>query len=126
MSTTCDCGTLRCHYRHRAHDDPFLYPGLQDITCHGDFSALADAGREAGLQLLGYTSQEAYLLSLGLMELAAPRDDDDERAILARAAQIKHLVLPSQMGEACKVVAFGKAMEHPLVGFDLRDRSASL
>jgi SAM-dependent MidA family methyltransferase len=103
-----------------------LYPGLQDITCHVDFSALADAGREAGLQLLGYTSQEAYLLSLGLMELAAPRDDDDERAILARSAQIKHLVLPSQMGEACKVMALGKAMEHPLMGFDLRDRSASL
>ena len=121
-----DYGTLRCHYRHRAHDDPFLYPGLQDITCHVDFSALADAGREAGLQLLGYTSQEAYLLSLGLMELAAPRDDDDERAILARSAQIKHLVLPSQMGEACKVMALGKAMEHPLAGFNLRDRSASL
>ena len=121
-----DCGTLRCHYRHRAHDDPFLYPGLQDITCHVDFSALADAGREAGLQLLGYTSQEAYLLSLGLMELAAPGDDDDQRAILARSAQIKQLVLPSQMGEACKVMALGKAMEHPLAGFDLRDRSASL
>jgi|TARA_B100001964_G_scaffold117527_2_gene130901 SAM-dependent MidA family methyltransferase len=119
-------GALRCHYRHRAHDNPFLYPGLQDITCHVDFSALADAGHEAGLELLGYTSQEAYLLSLGLMELAVPREDDDEQAILARSKEIKQLVLPSQMGEACKVMALGKGLTRPLDGFSLRDRSASL
>lgn len=119
-------GTLRCHYQHQAHNNPLIYPGIQDVTSHVDFSALADAGRESGLEVLGYTSQEAYLLGLGLLELAAPQPNDDEKQILKTAAEVKELILPSQMGEAFKVMAFGKQVDKPLQGFKLRDRSASL
>ena len=119
-------GTLRCHYQHQAHNNPLIYPGIQDVTSHVNFSALADAGRESGLELLGYTSQEAYLLGLGLLELAAPQPSDDEKQILKTAAEVKELILPSQMGEAFKVMAFGKQADKPLQGFKLRDRSRSL
>ncbi len=119
-------GTLRCHYQHRAHNDPLIFAGIQDITCHVDFSALAEAGRAAGFDLLGYTSQEAYLLALGLLDLATPQPDDDEKVMLARAAEVKQLVLPSQMGEAFKVMALGKGVGEALSGFKLRDRRLSL
>jgi SAM-dependent MidA family methyltransferase len=119
-------GTLRCHYQHRAHNDPLILPGIQDVTCHVNFSALAEAGRTAGFDVLGYTSQESYLLSLGLLDLATPQPDDDEKLMLARAAEVKQLILPSQMGEAFKVMAFGRNIEQALAGFKLRDRSSSL
>ena len=119
-------GTLRCHYQHRAHNDPLIFAGIQDITCHVDFSALADAGRAVGFDILGYTSQEAYLLSLGLLDLAAPQPEDDEKAVLARAAEVKQLILPSQMGEAFKVMALGRNLDQELQGFELRDRRPSL
>ena len=119
-------GTLRCHYQHRAHNDPLILPGIQDVTCHVNFSALAEAGRTAGFDVLGYTSQESYLLALGLLDLATPQPDDDEKLMLARAAEVKQLILPSQMGEAFKVMAFGRNIEQALAGFKLRDRSSSL
>ena len=119
-------GTLRCHYQHRAHNDPLILPGIQDVTCHVNFSALAEAGRTAGFDVLGYTSQESYLLALGLLDLATPQPEDDENVMLSRAAEVKQLILPSQMGEAFKVMAFGKNIEQALAGFKLRDRSSSL
>ena len=119
-------GTLRCHYQHRAHNDPLILPGIQDVTCHVNFSALAEAGRTAGFDVLGYTSQESYLLALGLLDLATPQPDDDENVMLSRAAEVKQLILPSQMGEAFKVMALGKNIEQALAGFKLRDRSSSL
>ena len=91
-----------------------------------NFSALAEAGRTAGFDLLGYTSQEAFLLALGLLDLATPQPDDDEKVMLARAAEVKQLVLPSQMGEAFKVMALGKGVGEALSGFKLRDRRLSL
>ena len=100
-------GTLRCHYQHRAHIDPLILPGIQDETCHVNLSALAEAGRTAGFDVLGYTRQDSYLLALGLLDLATPQPDDDEKLMLARAAEVKQLILPSQMGEAFKVMAFG-------------------
>ena len=67
-------GTLMCHLRHHAHGDPFTAPGLQDITAHVDFTAMADAAQAAGLQVLGYTSQARFLMNAGLMELLAQLD----------------------------------------------------
>ena len=119
-------GTLRCHYQHRAHNDPLILPGIQDVTCQVNFSALAEAGRTAGFDVLGYTSQESYLLALGLLDLATPQPEDDENVMLSRAAEVKQLILPSQMGEAFKVMALGKKIEQALAGFKLRDRSSSL
>ena len=96
------------------------------MTCHVNFSALAEAGRTAGFDVLGYTSQESYLLALGLLDLATPQPEDDENVMLSRAAEVKQLILPSQMGEAFKVMALGKNIEQALAGFKLRDRSSSL
>ena len=117
-------GTLRCHYRHRVHSDPFWYPGLQDITADVDFSALAAAGCAAGFELAGFASQEAFLLSLGLTDLAAVADDLRSRTEVSR--EIQQLAMASGMGERFKVLALVKDMEGPLLGFQLRDRSGQL
>lgn len=110
-------GTLMCHYRQRAHDDPFLHPGLQDITAHVDFTAVAEAATAAGLELAGYTTQAHLLLALGIDELA-----HDWRA----AREVKLLTLPDEMGERFKAVAFSKRLDIALRGFSLRDLSRSL
>jgi len=115
-------GTLMCHYRHHAHVDPLILIGLQDITAHIDFTAMAEAALESGLDVLGYTSQGAFLMASGLETLVARSDANDSRAHLQLTAQIKKLTHPSEMGELFKVIAFGKQFEEPLKGFMLQDR----
>lgn len=113
-------GTLRCHYRHRAHDDPFFYPGLQDLTAWVDFSACADAARAAGLDVAGFTTQAQFLLAT----LAAdpPRATGDA-ASLRELSALKTLVLPGEMGERFKVLLLRKgSVDVELPGRDLRDR----
>jgi len=119
-------GTLMCHYRHRAHDDPFFLPGLQDITTHVDFSAIAQAGREAGLDLLGYATQAQFLVSCGITDLLAQTPADDVAAYAPLAAQAQKLLSPAEMGEFFKAIALGKGMSAPLCGFELVDRSHTL
>ncbi len=119
-------GTLMCHYRHRAHDDPLILAGLQDITAHVDFSAIAAAGINAGLRLLGYTSQAAFLIGGGLERLAASSDPGDVRAHLALTGQIKKLTLPHEMGELYKVIALARGIQEPLPGFVQHDRRGRL
>ncbi len=119
-------GTLMCHYRHRAHPDPLILVGLQDITAHVDFTAVAQAGTESGLDLLGYTSQAAFLLGSGLETLVAASDPADVRAHLALTEQVKKLTLPHEMGELYKVIALGRGMTSKLPGFDLQDRRGRL
>ena len=115
-------GTLMCHYRHRAHADPLVLVGLQDITAHVDFSAIAAAGVDAGLTLAGYTSQAGFLLGSGLAELAAQSDPNDTRAHLERMQAVKKLTLPHEMGELFKVIGFTKGADLNLPGFALQDR----
>src|SRR5207344_851119 len=98
-------GTLMCHYRHRAHDDPFFLPGLQDITCHIDFSAMAQAGHEAGLDLLGYTSQAQFLVNCGITDLLAETPAEDVAAYAPLAGAAQKLLSPAEMGELFKVIA---------------------
>jgi SAM-dependent MidA family methyltransferase len=119
-------GTLMCHYRQRAHADPLILVGLQDITAHVDFTAIAAAGTEAGLELLGYTSQAAFLLASGLEQITARSDPADTRAHLALTQQIKKLTLPHEMGELFKVIALGRGIDHRLEAFALQDRRARL
>src|SRR5690606_33658692 len=102
--------TLMCHYRHRAHDDPLILVGLQDITAHVDFTAVAEAGVAVGLELLGYTSQAAFLLASGLDRLVQEADPGDARAYLALTAQVKKLTLPHEMGELYKAIALGRGL----------------
>lgn len=103
-------GTLSCFYRHRTHDQPFLWPGLQDITASVDFTALAEAGRHAGLDLAGYTSQAAFLLQHGL-ERHAQQDPQDAVASHRRALEAKRLILPSEMGERFQVMGLSRGMD---------------
>jgi SAM-dependent MidA family methyltransferase len=115
-------GTLMCHYRHRAHDDPLMLVGLQDITAHVDFTAMAKAGTESGLNLLGYNSQALFLLGCGLDDIAMQINQSDARAHLQLTNEIKKLTMPHEMGELFKVIAFGRGIDIPLTGFRLQDR----
>lgn len=119
-------GTLMCHYRHRAHDDPFFLPGLQDITSHLDFSALAHAAREGGLDLLGYTTQAQFLVNCGITEILSETPAADAAAYAPLASQAHQLLSPAEMGELFKVIAFGKGVAAPLRGFTQGDRSHTL
>jgi len=112
-------GTLRCHYRHRAHDDPFLYPGLQDITAWVDFSRIAEAADQAGLEVAGYCTQAAFLLATGIeSQLAAITDP---LAHARAASQARQLLLPGEMGEIFKAIALTRDWPQPLEGFRLQD-----
>jgi len=121
-----DGGTLICHFRHRAHPDPLVLPGLQDITANVDFSAVARAGSAAGLDLAGYSTQAHFLLGCGLDALLAETDPSDMDAYLAQVQGVKQLTLPSDMGERFKAIGFSRGLgDLPLRGFavrDLRDR----
>ena len=119
-------GTLMCHYRHRAHADPFYLPGLQDITAHVDFTAVVEAGHAAGLDFLGYTTQGVILLNCGLTEVLARTPYEDRARYLPLAASAQKLLGPSEMGELFKVMALGKGIENTLLGFAQGDRSATL
>lgn len=119
-------GTLICHYRHRAHHDPLILVGLQDITAHVDFTAMAEAGTASGLALLGYTSQAAFLIGGGLEQLVAMSEPENTRAHLELTQQIKKLTLPHEMGELFKVMALGRGMQEPLPGFSIQDRRGRL
>jgi SAM-dependent MidA family methyltransferase len=113
-------GTLRCHFRHRAHDDPFINVGLQDITAWVDFTRVAEAADSSGLEVLGFATQAAFLIGAGMeslltteMQLAA----DDARLQTQLAGEARRLLLPGEMGEVFKVIALGRGYELPLAGF---------
>jgi len=119
-------GTLMCHYRHHAHDDPFLHPGLQDISAHVDFSALAEAAHGAGLEILGYANQANFLVNCGITDVLGRSDPADTMRYAPLAANANRLLSPSEMGELFKVLALGRGVEQPLVGFARGNRSHTL
>lgn len=121
-----DRGTLMCHYRHRAHDDPFFLPGLQDITTHLDFSAIAEAGRGAGLDLLGYTNQAQFLVNCGITDVLAETPADDVAAYAPLAGEAQKLLSPAEMGELFKVIALGRGVPGTLAGFASGDKRNTL
>lgn len=106
-------GTLMCHYRHHAHPDPFYFPGLQDVTAHVDFSAMAGAAADAGLELLCYASQAAFLLQAGIGELLLRTDPADAAHYLPQANALQKLVSPAEMGELFKVLVVGAQVHLP-------------
>ncbi|KVR09885.1 hypothetical protein WK11_06650 [Burkholderia ubonensis] len=121
-----DRGTLMCHYRHRAHDDPFLYPGLQDITAHVEFSGIYAAGVATGADLLGYTSQARFLLNAGITDVLAAIDPSDVHAFLPAANAVQKLISEAEMGELFKVIAFSRGLDGTLDAFARGDRSHAL
>ena len=99
-------GTLRCHYRHRAHDDPFYLPGLQDITAWVDFTALAEAAHDSGARIDAYTTQADFLIAAGIereFEMATSAAKGTA-ARLSLAQEMQMLLMPGQMGERFKVM----------------------
>jgi len=120
-------GTFACFHRQRRHDDPFVNVGLQDLTAWVDFTRVAEAALEAGLEVAGYTTQAHFLLANGFeRHLAALRAElPAQREPLAAPAALR-LVLPSEMGERYKCIALARACPAPLAGFALRDFTATL
>jgi SAM-dependent MidA family methyltransferase len=117
-------GTLRCHYRHRAHDNPFAHPGLEDITAWVDFTRVAEAGAAAGLEVLGYATQAGLLLSLGIESPVVQAENDLSRA--SRASQARRLLMPEEMGETFKAIALGRGWDSLPLGFKYQDQRARL
>ena len=121
-----NAGTLMCHYRHHAHDDPLCLIGLQDITAHVDFSAIAAAALQSGLDLLGYANQAQFLINCGITDVLAATPAADAAAYLPLSAQTQKLTSPAEMGELFKVIAFGKHHRVPLAGFTSGDKQRLL
>ncbi|WP_050476277.1 class I SAM-dependent methyltransferase [Herbaspirillum rhizosphaerae] len=106
-------GTLMCHYRHHSHSDPFYLPGLQDVTAHVDFTAMAKAAIDGGLDVFGYTSQAAFLLGAGIGDLLLRTSPEQSRAYLPQSNAVQKLISPAEMGELFKVLAVGKNVDWP-------------
>ena len=119
-------GTLMAHYRHRAHADPFLWPGLTDLTAHVDFTAMALAGERGGLTVAGYTSLAAFLLASGILERLAETGEPVSTAYLREAAAVQKLLSPAEMGELFKVLALAKGDGVVWSGFMAGDRTHRL
>jgi len=119
-------GTLLCHFRQRAHGDPFLYPGLQDITAWVDFTALAESGDAAGFEIAGFATQALFLAGCGIdreMQHFAGGDP----ALFARLAnEARQLLMPGEMGERFKAMAWCRGLSTELSGFSLQDLRHSL
>lgn len=117
-------GTLRCHFRHRAHENALLYPGLQDISAWVEFTRVAEAASDANLEVSGYCTQSAFLLANGIEQDLAAVEQPLEHARLAGQARL--LLLPGEMGETFKVMALTRALPDPLRGFAYQDLRGSL
>jgi SAM-dependent MidA family methyltransferase len=121
-----NCGTLMCHYRHRAHQDPFYLPGLQDITAHVDFTAIRDIAADHDMQCLGFANQAQFLINCGITDILARVAPAEPARYLPRAAEAQKLLSPSEMGELFKVIALGKGVDTNLLGFAAGDMRARL
>ena len=120
-------GTLRCHFRHRAHDDPFVNVGLQDITAWVDFTRVAEAADSAGLEVLGFATQAAFLIGAGMESLLTTEMQRRRRRRAAPrtlAGEARRLLLPGEMGEVFKVIALGRGYDAPLAGFGTQESAA--
>ena len=110
-------GTLLCHYRHRAHDDPLRWPGLQDLSCNVDFTALAEAGTRAGLELNCYGTQAHFLLASNFLA----NIENQQQDTLRNNNQLKQLMMPGEMGERFQVMVFTKQLALDNYQFTIRD-----
>jgi SAM-dependent MidA family methyltransferase len=117
-------GTLVCHYRHRAHFDPFVWPGLTDLSAFVDFTALAKSALACGLQVAGFTTQADFMLGLGAHRWVEQTKDEHERIRLA--GELKRLIMPGEMGEKFKLLALARAFDAPLSGLSESNRSDRL
>jgi SAM-dependent MidA family methyltransferase len=120
-------GTLMCHYQHHSHDNPLILLGLQDITAHVNFTAVAETALENSLECLGYVNQAQFLINAGITDYLKqmPNDLTDEHYLRAVSA-VQKLLSPAEMGELFKVIALTKGITTPLVGFTQGDKRHTL
>ena len=114
-------GTLIGHYRHHVIHNPFDFIGLADLTAHVNFTDIAQAGTDAGLDLIGYLPQSHFLLNLGITELLAQTGKTNSAAYIREAAAVQKLIDQHEMGELFKVIAFGKNINIDWTGFCFGD-----
>lgn len=119
-------GTLMCHYQHYAHDDPLIYPGLQDVTAHVNFTAMAEIALVHGLNCAGYTNQAQFLINCGILQLLQQVSAEDSARYLPMVAAVQKLLSPAEMGELFKVLALSKGVQLPLMGFLQGDKRHQL
>ena len=117
-------GTLRCHFKQRVHDNPYINVGVQDITAWVDFTRVAEAAVASGLDVSGFATQAAFLLATGIEKFLAQAVEPVAHARLAGEA--RRLLLPGEMGEAFKVMALLRDCDVALDGFSLQDLRQSL
>ena len=115
-------GTMMCHRAGRVDSDPLESVGAKDITAQVDFTAMADAGISGGCGLLGFATQERFLVNCGILQALSTRADAAENAAYARLASGAHKILaPHEMGDLVKFIAWGKGVATPLRGFAAGD-----
>jgi len=118
-------GTLICHYQHRAHDDPFIWPGLTDISASVDFTAVAEAADQCDLDVNGYTSQAMFLLGCGLQEVIDGFQSLSDKQRVIKNIELRKLTLPGEMGERFQVMALSRGLAENvrdgLLGFEIND-----
>lgn len=123
-------GTLICYYRHHSHEQPLFLLGLQDVTAHVDFTAVAESASDAGLSVSGYTNQASFLSGCGILTLAEQAAESSQEKQFKIAQQIRTLIMPEEMGELFKVIALTKnlaiELTSQLTGFSYSDLRHSL
>jgi SAM-dependent MidA family methyltransferase len=119
-------GTLMCHFQHHAHDNPLLYVGLQDITAHVNFTAIAEAAVSQQLGVLGYLNQANFLINCGLLQLLEQISPEDMKAYAPMVSAAQKLLSPAEMGELFKVMLLGKGIDEPMIGAMQGDKRHTL
>jgi SAM-dependent MidA family methyltransferase len=119
-------GTLICHYRHRAHTDPLRYVGIQDITAWVDFTRVAEAAVDLGLEIMGFATQAHFLAGAGIDRLLQLAPADTARQRLDLASQMRKLILPGEMGERFKVIGLSRGLDDCVSGFGMHDLTHTL
>ena len=119
-------GTVMCHFQHYAHDDPLIYPGLQDVTAHVNFTAMAETALANRLSCVGYTSQAQFLINCGILQMLEAISPEDSARYLPMVAAVQKLLSPAEMGELFKVLGLSKGLDQPLLGFLQGDKRHQL
>lgn len=115
-------GTVMCHYKHRAHGHPLIFPGIQDLTSHVEFTSIAETALEAGFHVAGFSSQALFLTGCGMEQLLQQMDTSDTKSFITQIQSIKKLILPQEMGELFKVIGLTKDFDLQLIGFSAQDQ----
>ena len=119
-------GNLMCYFQHQPHGDPLLYPGIQDVTCHVDFSLVAESFRQQGLHVAGYSNQGFFLAGCGLEAMYQELDTSDEKKFINETCCLEQLIMPNGMGEIFKVLGLTKGIDEDLIGFSVANELDSL